>query len=546
MKGSLKGTFCTFCLVLASALCLAHSVAVKKACIIGCGSGGLGLAASLKQLQSGVEEVYVYEARDNFLQAKLGGGIQLSGGAVILEKLGCLDALEKTAQPLASVLTRDRGGKKLLSLDLRSLAKRLAKNTLCARGGAGEPLLYAIMRDSLISILYEATQKLNPTRERSGNGGSGGSSGISQVAGVDTKVTVVAGKRLVSLKEEGGKVTVTFGDGTSEGGFDLVVGGDGVGSAVRQYTAFPNQPIGVIGGIGEKGGLGDPDQYTGIRISYCVTPPMGPAALPDTTDTADQKFQTQSSWVNKKPDLTDGVLLQAPGSEFSPADRALLSSLRAKDRSSFHQWFGDSVYVLAASYGGSQGPQHMLAVVYKDDQDALYGQNPDWKVSENAKDLVLKRLKMAGFGENGDLLDVLKAASLPGGRFFDLGVKDSPIPLKSWSSESGRVILMGDSAHAMSPFLGQGANQALQDAYCLASLIRDANLKRTDMPTLAAKFESIRKPPTALLSLESSFLGRLETLGSPVGNFVKDNFFRLMDKSGVAGLVYIFGALPKL
>jgi len=66
------------------------------------------------------------------------------------------------------------------------------------------------------------------------------------------------------------------------------------------------------------------------------------------------------------------------------------------------------------------------------------------------------------------------------------------------------------------------------------------------MPTLAAKFESIRKPPTALLSLESSFLGRLETLGSPVGNFVKDNFFRLMDKSGVAGLVYIFGALPKL
>jgi hypothetical protein len=93
-------------------------------------------------------------------------------------------------------------------------------------------------------------------------------------------------------------------------------------------------------------------------------------------------------------------------------------------------------------------PTH-TAVVYKDDQDALYGQNPDWKASENAKDLVLKRLKMAGFGENGDLLDVLKAASLPGGRFFDLGVKDNPIPLKSWSSESGRVILMGDSAHAM-------------------------------------------------------------------------------------------------
>ncbi|CAB4398920.1 unnamed protein product [Rhizophagus irregularis] len=34
--------------------------------------------------------------------------------------------------------------------------------------------------------------------------------------------------------------------------------------------------------------------------------------------------------------------------------------------------------------------------------------------------------------------------------------------IKSWTSS--RVVLLGDSAHAMSPILGLGANNAIQDA----------------------------------------------------------------------------------
>jgi 2-polyprenyl-6-methoxyphenol hydroxylase-like FAD-dependent oxidoreductase len=39
-------------------------------------------------------------------------------------------------------------------------------------------------------------------------------------------------------------------------------------------------------------------------------------------------------------------------------------------------------------------------------------------------------------------------------------------PLRSWSR--GRVVLLGDAAHAMTPNLGQGGGQAVEDAYVLA------------------------------------------------------------------------------
>ena len=49
--------------------------------------------------------------------------------------------------------------------------------------------------------------------------------------------------------------------------------------------------------------------------------------------------------------------------------------------------------------------------------------------------------------------------------------------LEHWASGGKRVILTGDAAHAMPPTMGQGANQALEDAYTLASLLGNLDEK---------------------------------------------------------------------
>ncbi|KAM0330635.1 hypothetical protein ACHAQA_003585 [Verticillium albo-atrum] len=71
-------------------------------------------------------------------------------------------------------------------------------------------------------------------------------------------------------------------------------------------------------------------------------------------------------------------------------------------------------------------------------------------------------------------------------------IADLP-PLPRWRSKSGKVILIGDAAHAMVPYLAQGASMAIEDGAALAECVSratDVNM----IPSVLAIFEELRKP----------------------------------------------------
>ena len=70
---------------------------------------------------------------------------------------------------------------------------------------------------------------------------------------------------------------------------------------------------------------------------------------------------------------------------------------------------------------------------------------------------------------------------------FRWGIYDRE-PLPRWAA--GRVVLLGDSAHAVTPHLGQGANQAIEDAVTLAVLLRDC--RSADLESRLRSYEDLR------------------------------------------------------
>jgi salicylate hydroxylase len=72
-------------------------------------------------------------------------------------------------------------------------------------------------------------------------------------------------------------------------------------------------------------------------------------------------------------------------------------------------------------------------------------------------------------------------------------------PLRRWTA--GRISLLGDAAHAMLPFFGQGAAQAIEDAFVLAGCLQNAD--RTAAPHALLRYEKIRRPRTSQVQVMS-------------------------------------------
>ncbi|MFK8250965.1 FAD-dependent monooxygenase [Ancylobacter terrae] len=83
-------------------------------------------------------------------------------------------------------------------------------------------------------------------------------------------------------------------------------------------------------------------------------------------------------------------------------------------------------------------------------------------------------------------------------------------PLRRWGK--GRVTLLGDAAHAMLPFLAQGAAQALEDAVVLGRSLRAG---RGDIVAALRRYENQRRARTARVQRAARGMDRIYHLSGP-------------------------------
>jgi salicylate hydroxylase len=86
-------------------------------------------------------------------------------------------------------------------------------------------------------------------------------------------------------------------------------------------------------------------------------------------------------------------------------------------------------------------------------------------------------------------------------------------PLTRWTN--GRLTLLGDAAHSMLPHMGQGANQAIEDAMALATLLQGASA--ADVPNVLVQYQELRRDRTARIQQ----LSRANGVGFDAGATVR-------------------------
>ncbi|HEX6107838.1 MAG TPA: FAD-dependent monooxygenase [Ktedonobacteraceae bacterium] len=97
--------------------------------------------------------------------------------------------------------------------------------------------------------------------------------------------------------------------------------------------------------------------------------------------------------------------------------------------------------------------------------------------------------------------------------------------LRQWSH--GRVTLLGDAAHAMTPNLGQGACQAIEDAVALGECLKNT----TDIPGALKLYEKRRVTRANRIALLAHLIGQVVQWENPILSGARNTIFRRMPLS---------------
>jgi salicylate hydroxylase len=363
---------------------------MTRVAIIGGGIGGLTAANALSR--AGIE-VAVYEAAGELKE--IGAGVALHANAMrVLRAIGVEDGVRKVAGRSEWAVTRN--GK-----TGRVISKTSRKQQAAAFGLQSA----TVHRADLLDVLADALPD-----------------GI-----------VTLGKRCTQVEPGGDTAVARFADG-SEIEADVIVGADGIHSAVRASLFGPDAP-----------------RFTG-KICYRSVIPAAAAGGAGTS-------AGNGQWLG-------------------PHGTIVLYPLR--------------------------GEELINVVCHYDDE----GYRHESWITECGRDEVLERY--------ADWHESLLRLFAGGDTWYKWALYDRD-PIPRWTR--GRVTLLGDAAHPMLPYLGQGACQALEDGAVLAAAL---TAEAADPATGLARYERTRRPRASRVVLTARERGLSNHLASPWATWRRD------------------------
>ena len=140
-----------------------------------------------------------------------------------------------------------------------------------------------------------------------------------------------------------------------------------------------------------------------------------------------------------------------------------------------------------------------------------------WKI-EGSKTEFLNRFN----GWNEDLISMFDSSQ----EVYKWGIFERPLPKKLYRS---KCVLLGDAAHPMVPFLGQGGCLAIEDAYCLMFLLTG----KEDLNAALQKYDKLRNSRSSWIQKRSKFQGMFNHVSNPLLATVRNFVTKIIMNSSV-------------